>query len=196
MSDIIRYRDARREDAREISVFFLSAWPVESFLEMAEGLTVEALREIVEEYVKADDNLYSYRNTIVAETGGKVVGAINGYDGERFKEMKRPVVLDLEKRFGEVPYASVNETGPGEFYLDSIGVSPEMRSCGIGSGLFRAMIGRAAKDGHKIAGLLVDDDNPKAEALYRRLGFKYVDDKDFLGHTMKHLQVMTEDFGK
>lgn len=188
------YRNARKEEAKEIACYLLSAWPVEAFLEMSDDLTVEGLRDMVAEYVEAEDTIYSYRNTIVAEVEGRLAGAITGYDGSRFEEMKRPVIEDLEKRFGEVPYASVRETAPGEFYLDSIGVDPQMRSHGIGSGLFKAMIGRAAEEGHTVAGLLVDYDNPKAEALYLRLGFRYVDDMDFLGHAMKHLQISTEGY--
>ena len=194
MSDRICFRDACRNDSADIAGYLLSAWPVEVFLGMDESLTVETLKEIVRGYVESEDTIYSYRNTIVAVCDGKVVGAINGYDGNDFKELKRPVAEDLRRRFGDVPYASVEETGPGEFYLDSIGVSEEMRSRGVGSGLFRAMIRRARLLGHKVAGLLVDYDNPRAEALYRRLGFGYVGDTDFMGHRMKHLQVDTESF--
>lgn len=194
MSDNVYCRDARKEDSEAIAEYLVSAWPVEVFLEMDANLTLCGLRAIIRTYVEAEDTIYSYRNTVVAVSDGTVVGAINGYSGDRFKELKRPVVEDLRKRFGDIPYASVEETGPGEFYLDSIGVNPSMRSKGIGSGLFKAMIRRASLGGHKVAGLLVDYDNPKAEALYRRLGFEYVDDKDFLGHRMKHLQVMTGSF--
>ena len=53
--------------------------------------------------------------------------------------------------------------------------------------LFEAQCERAASLGHKVAGLIVDVDKPQAEALYARLGFTYLDDKDFFGHTMKHM---------
>ena len=33
----------------------------------------------------------------------------------------------------------------------------------------------------------MDVDKPQAEALYTRLGFTYLDDKDFFGHAMKHM---------
>ncbi len=53
--------------------------------------------------------------------------------------------------------------------------------------LFESQIERAALLGHKVVGLIVDEDKPQAEALYTRLGFRYVDDKDFFGHKMKHM---------
>lgn len=192
----ISYRDARKEDAWDISGFFMAAWPVEEFLKMSDSLTVSGLRDMVRGYAEAEDTLYSYRNTIVAECDGRVVGAICGYDGADFRRLKRPVTEDLRSRFGEVAYASSEETGPGEFYLDSIGVDSDMRSHGIGSGLFSAMVARAAGLGHATVGLLVDDDNPRAEKLYARLGFRTVGKVDFLGHMMKHMQAETASFGK
>ena len=47
---------------------------------------------------------------------------------------------------------------------------------------------RAAQFGHDVVGLLVDLDNPSAEKLYERLGFRTVGEKDFFGHRMKHKQ--------
>ena len=60
-------------------------------------------------------------------------------------------------------------------------------SGGVATLLFEAQCERAASSGHKVAGLIVDVDKAKAEALYARLGFRYIDDKDFFVHTMKHM---------
>ena len=84
-------------------------------------------------------------------------------------------------------FAQLKETEAGEFYLDSVGVLPEYRGRGIASSLFEAQCRRAASLGHKVAGLIVDEDKPQAEALYARLGFIYKDDRDFFGHKMKHM---------
>ena len=37
-------------------------------------------------------------------------------------------------------------------------------------------------------GLLCDKGNPKAERLYTKVGFQYVNDTTWGGHAMKHLQ--------
>ena len=63
----------------------------------------------------------------------------------------------------------------------------EYRRSGIGTKLFEAQISRAGSLGHKVVGLIVDEDKPKAEALYSRLGFIHIDNKDFFGHPMKHM---------
>ena len=86
-------------------------------------------------------------------------------------------------------FALLKETEAGEFYLDSVGVLKEYRGKGIASKLFAAQIERARSLGHKVAGLIVDIDKPKAEALYTRLGFRHIDNKDFFGHPMKHMVI-------
>lgn len=191
----VTVRDARREDAAEIAALIVMAWPVQEFLDMQEGLTLEKFTDYIRKFVEADDNLYSYRYTkvavLVSEDGTeRVVGMMNGYDGAQYKALKQPVLDAMSRDFDSGrDFGAVTETEAGEFYLDSAGVDPSMRSMGIGSKLFEAMLARASDEGFKVAGLIVDEDKPKAEALYLRLGFKTVGFRDFLGHRMKHMQI-------
>jgi GNAT superfamily N-acetyltransferase len=64
---------------------------------------------------------------------------------------------------------------------------PERRSHGIGTMLIRAAEALAAQHGHGRIGLGVDDYNPRAAALYLRLGYQetgchYVDRYPYLDH--------------
>lgn len=176
-------RKARREEAAQIAKLFMLAWPVEEILE-SNGLTYEQLHESMTMVAAAEETIYSYENTIVAEADGKVVGALCAYDGADYQRLKQPVVDALGADSG---FAQLKETDAGEFYLDSVGVLPQYRGRGIASSLFEAQCERAASLGHKVAGLIVDVDKPQSEALYARLGFTHLDDKDFFGHTMKHM---------
>ena len=176
---MITIRQARKEDAAQIAELFMLAWPAE---EIAQGLgiSVKELHESMTGVAASPETIYSFENSIVAEVDGKVAGAMCAYD-VRFKQ---PIleVIGEDSGFGQL-----RETEAGEFYLDSVGVYPEFRGMGIASKIIEAQVARAASLGHKVAGLLVDVDNPRAEALYSRLGFKYVDDKDFFGHPMRHM---------
>ena len=176
-------RRARKEEAAQIAELFMLAWPVEEILE-SNGLTYEQLHESMTAIAAAEETIYSYENTIVAEVDGMVVGAMCAYDGADYQRLKQPIVDVLGADSG---FALLKETEAGEFYLDSVGVLPEYRGRGIASSLFEVQCERAASLGHKVAGLIVDADKPQAEALYARLGFTYLDDKDFFGHTMKHM---------
>lgn len=176
-------RKARKEEAAQIAELFMLAWPVEEILE-SNGIPYEQLHESMTAIAAAEETIYSYENTFVAEVDGKVVGAMCAYDGADYMRLKQPIVNELGADSG---FAQLKETKAGEFYLDSVGVLPEYRGRGIASSLFEAQCERAASLGHKVAGLIVDVDKPQAEALYARLGFTYLDDKDFFGHTMKHM---------
>lgn len=176
-------RRARKEEAAQIAELFMLAWPVEEIMK-SNGLTYEQLYESMIAIATTEETIYSYENTIVAEVDGMVVGAMCAYDGADYQRLKQPIVDILGADSG---FAQLKETEAGEFYLDSVGVLPEYRGRGVASSLFEAQCERAASLGHKVAGLIVDVDKPQAEALYARLGFTYLDNKDFFGHTMKHM---------
>ena len=185
-------RQARKEEASQIAELFMLAWPVDEILE-SNGLTREQLHESITLIAASEETIYSYENTIVAEVDGKVVGAMCAYDGADYQRLKQPIVDVLGQDCG---FAQLKETEEGEFYLDSVGVLQEYRGRGIASRLINAQCERAESQGHKIAGLIVDVDKPQAEALYARLGFIHLDDKDFFGHTMKHMVRQLEMTGK
>ena len=182
MNNII-IRAAYKYDASQIAELFMLAWPVDEILE-SNGITYEQLHESMTEVAASEQTIYSYENTYVAEIEGKIVGAMCAYDGADYQRLKQPVVDLLGNDSG---FAQLKETEKGEFYLDSVGVLEEYRGRGIASKLFAAQIERARSLGHTVVGLIVDEDKPQAEALYRRLGFRHIDNKDFFGHPMKHM---------
>ena len=149
--------------------------------------STHALYPVFLTLARMEHSQYSYVNTLVAESGGRVVGALVGYDGARLKELREPIFPLLEQHLGEAINIE-DETEAGEFYLDSLGVLPECRGCGIGRALIVAMRDRAFAEGYERVGLIVDFDNPDAERLYQSLGFRRVGTKRFLGHDMHHLQ--------
>ena len=187
-------RDAVREDANEIAGLIVYAWPVQEFLDMRPGMTVDGFIQFIQSFVEAEGTLYSYENTKVAvlsDDNGKerIVGAMNAYDGSLYSTLKQPILDRMAAEFGsDDDFRATVETEAGEFYLDSVAVDPQMRSKGIGSMLFEAAFERARESGFDKVGLIVDEDKPKAEALYLRLGFRQAGIKDFFGHRMKHMQ--------
>lgn len=145
------------------------------------------LAPIFAELASRDVSQYSYRNALVAEVEGSVVGAIIGYDGARLDELRKPLYELLVAKFGSVRPIE-DETSVGEFYVDSIAVMPQWRGRGVGRALLSAARDRAFATGHERVGLIVDFENPRAEALYKSLGFERVNATTFLGHDMWHMQ--------
>lgn len=59
--------------------------------------------------------------------------------------------------------------GAGTLY--QLAVLPELQSCGLGTVLIRALEARVRESGRQRVDLGVGDDNPRARALYERLGY-------------------------
>ncbi|MFB6812955.1 GNAT family N-acetyltransferase [Streptomyces sp. NPDC056347] len=76
--------------------------------------------------------------------------------------------VGLPVAVGGVDY-TVKE-GAGEIW--QLGVHPALRSCGIGTLLIRSAERRISARGLTRAELGVEEDNPRARALYERLGYQ------------------------
>ena len=121
---------------------------------------------------RMEDTLYSYRHTRIAEMGGRAVGALIGYDGGRYAEM-RAKTFGLVQSSGLDLSKNAMETGEGEFYLDSLAIVPECRGRKIGLQLMRDRMEWAARNGFRTITLLVDKDKPHLQWYYESLGFAF-----------------------
>lgn len=134
-------------------------------------------------------NFAGPQHTLVAmSTDGILVGILVAYDGADVKRLRKRFIEAAIVAFGMDYSAMELETEEGEFYLDSLAVSNQYRGKGIASKLLDAAISRARELGLPAVGLLCDKGNPKAERLYTKVGFQYVNDTTWGGHAMKHLQ--------
>ena len=162
---IVQLRDATSEDAPFIARVVLAGIEL---LDMDAALpdNQRVLYEHLVGICRMDDTLYSFRNTRIAEVDGCAVGALVAYDGARYAMMR-------EKTFGLVQQTSgmdlnhkAMETGPGEFYLDSMAILSDYRGAGIGKMLMRDRIDFALSNGFQKVTLLVDKDKPRLQRYY------------------------------
>ncbi|MGF1241704.1 GNAT family N-acetyltransferase [Streptomyces sp. 2-6] len=75
--------------------------------------------------------------------------------------------VDLPVAIGGVDY----QVSPGAGTLWQLAVLPALQSCGLGTLLVRAAEQRILNRGLRRAELAVEEDNPRARALYERLGY-------------------------
>lgn len=178
-------RQASEDDAQLIASAVVMAIGGE---ESARKYCGDDYMTVLEELARMETSQYSWHNALVAEVDGALAGTVIGYDGARLQELRSHTFDVIRMHIGtSLPFIE-DETGPGEFYLDSIAVLPAFRGCGVGGRLLAAMRDRALAEGHERVGLLVDFGNPDAERLYLSLGFTRVEERKFLGHDMWHLQ--------
>jgi len=139
-------------------------------------------------FVEKENNQYSYKNCLVAESENEVIGTLNIYDGGKLESLRAPIVAYIKTHFG-IGFDHEKETQEGEYYIDSLGVGKNHQKKGIGTELLQFTIDRYVKSDQRTVGLLVDEDNPNAEKLYLKLGFEFVGRKALAGKKMKHLQL-------
>lgn len=179
---------ATKDQAKEIARLIMMAMTDDRCLHFCgNGYGLEDFRKMMTLLVEREDSQYSYKNTLVALDGSKVVGISVSYDGSKLYELRRPF-LELALKYTGKDHSDMDdETQAGELYLDSLAVLPNYRRQGIASRLIRATKERADRMGLPCVGLLVDKGNPSGEALYASVGFRYANDSQWGGHPMKHL---------
>ena len=177
---IVQLRDATSEDAPFIARVVLAGIEL---LDMDAALpdNQRVLYEHLVGICRMDDTLYSYRNTRIAEVDDCAVGALVAYDGARYAKMR-------EKTFGLVQQTSgmdlnhkAMETGPGEFYLDSMALLSDYRGVGIGKMLMRDRVDFSLSNGFQKVTLLVDKDKPRLQRYYECEGFAFSEEMFVFG---------------
>ena len=172
MDKKIYIRDATLDDASFVARVVLAGIDM---LDIDAALPDEqrAIFEHLMDICRMDETLYSYLNTRIAKIDGKPVGALVAYDGAHYARMR-------EKTFGLVQQTSgldlnrnAMETGPGEFYLDSMAILSDYRGIGIGKMLMRDRMDYALSSGFEKVTLLVDKDKPRLQQYYESLGFVF-----------------------
>ena len=178
---------ARKEQAAEIASLIMLAMTHESCRWFAGPQhTLEDFHALMTKLVEREDSQYSYLNTLVATVDDKVAGICTSYDGALLLPLRRTFIEGALEAFGIDYNGFDEETQAGELYLDSLAVFPEYRGRGIATQLIRATLQKGMEVGLPV-GLLVNKENPKAEKLYRSLGFDFANDTTWGGHDMRHL---------
>lgn len=134
------------------------------------------------------DVLYSYENTLIAEVDGERVGIMISYDGALYSTLRVKTFSNVGDALKCDFSNMADEAKAGEYYLDTLAVSPDMRRKGIGRALLTAALERGRKTGIEKATLLVSPKNPPALRLYSSLGFKPTRMVHAFDHNYLHME--------
>ena len=179
---------ARPDEAARIADLIIMAMTEECCLHFCgPGHDIRDFRRVMTSLVSRPDTQYSYNNTLVATIEDNIVGICVSYDGALLHLLRQPFIDAAQQEWGMDHSSIPDETQAGELYIDSLAVDPEYRGRGIASLLLRATIDKSRALGLPSTGLLVDLGNPKAEALYNKVGFQYAETNSWGGHEMRHL---------
>ena len=180
-------RKAELNDAEKMAECLLLAMEEIVFEFIGENNSPKAL-EFMNWCVKTENTQYSYQNAWVAVLDNEVIGAVVMYDGKELHRLRSSVKGYL-KNITTKPFVPEDETGPGEMYIDSFGVSEKHQGKGVGSKMLEHLIQEFHVKQGLTLGLLVEKNNPAAKRLYQRLGFKKAGEKELVGKQMDHMQI-------
>ena len=197
MNNNISIREARPEEAGRIADLIIMAMTEECCLHFCgPDHDIDDFRRVMTSLVARTDTQYSYLNTLVAieETApvpgvsapGCIVGICVSYDGALLHQLRQAFIDAAIKEWGMDHSAIPDETQAGELYLDSLAVDPAYRGRGIARLLLEASVEKSKRMNLPSTGLLVDVGNPRAEALYNKVGFRYDGTNSWGGHDMRH----------
>ncbi len=161
----IELRKGLSDDAEFISHMVMEAMGIDS------NFDPELLKVMVG-ICKREDTLYSYKNADIVTCNGSVAGGILSYNGGDYQEMSDRTFTYIAKEMGAKKLEPGTETGPGEYYLDSLYVSPEFRGHHISNILVQNALETAQGLGFTLASLLVDTKKTYLHKLYENLGFR------------------------
>lgn len=167
----VTYRAARPEDSLILAELtnIASGGVVEYlFHDLLPGVSSV---QIVAQGLKSDLAPHSYKNGIVAERNGEVVGMAMSYASDLHgvtDEMRAFVPGDRLEHLKDFYDARVENS----WYLDALAVNPEFRGKGIGTELIGLVKAKARDKGYRTLSLITFADNETALRVYRRAGFE------------------------
>ncbi|MDX1695919.1 MAG: GNAT family N-acetyltransferase [Ketobacteraceae bacterium] len=194
ITERLEIRPARKTDQGPLAeLMYSSGWDIYDYIHTRDGRN-HSLDYIASEF-KSGRGLCSWKLLTVAVLDGEVVGTGTFYNREAYQAMPLQSLIALIGYYGVGFFPRlrramdttklVKPPEPGELYLANFGVVPHLRGAGVGSKLLKHKIEEARRQDYRTVALDVANHNPKAEALYSRLGFAVTRSKAMQGRDGK-----------
>jgi len=162
---------AVKEDLKEVMPLLLSAIGHIAYTLAGTEDDSEVERILGDFYVR-DDNRISYKHVLVDRREDGIAGMLISYAGDGAPELDVPFITrpgrDKGVRADETIAVEAQE---GDYYLDSIAVAERYQGQGIAKALISAFEQKGAEAGCSKLSLIVEPENARAYAIYKKLGF-------------------------
>jgi ribosomal protein S18 acetylase RimI-like enzyme len=174
-------RPAVPSDAAKAMPLILSAIGHIAFVLAGTADTQEAVA-ILTAFFGQEDNRLCYRNTLVTEEEGDLIGLAILYDGAQARALDLPLERAAARKLLNSNYRIPTEPELSDYYLDTLSVAPSHQGKGHGRRLIEAGCERARALGHHRLALLVEVESVAIKGLYQRVGFRAEFTKWIGGH--------------
>ena len=165
---LARFRAATKEDRYELArLFRIASSGVATYMwsrlaPKYPGLTPLEIRAC--RFAREEGN-FSYKNCVVAEQDGAVIGMLFTFPIEERQEADDEPADPILKPYEELEI-------PGSFYICALALLPSFRGRGVGTKMLSMARKQAYERGFGTLSLLVFEQNEGAVRLYERNGFK------------------------
>jgi ribosomal protein S18 acetylase RimI-like enzyme len=184
------FRRAQPQDAEEASRLVYSVGPEGFDYTFSQGNTTAP--EFLRYAFLEGGGFFGYRNHIVVEAAGRLVGTGAFYSGHEYNALSIGISKQIFRFYGFPGFLSVMRrsfqalslTPPPRKdmeYIADLAVTEDMRSRGIATALLERQKEVARRKGRRVYALDVSVNNPRARKLYERLGFKVTGYNRFRG---------------
>lgn len=165
-ADAVLFRTATPEDCAHLALFAdMATRRLTSFLWGQAASPGQSSFEVGRNAILNDRSHYMYyANWRVAEHGGKLVGALNGYVIP--EPTGSPPALDVIK-----PLNALKDVAAGTWYIAVASIYPEHQGKGFGKALLTEAVSIARAAGNDRLTLMVGSFNERAYGLYEKSGF-------------------------
>ncbi len=186
----LRFRTARPEDADVAVELMYSAGP--QAFEYGFSSPGQSARMFLRHCFESGRGLFGCQNHTVVEARGEVLAIGSFYSDQMYPALNRMLVWQMLQFFPLSAWPRVLYRGlqlqkllpaPGRrsLYVANLGVLPSQRGRGIGEALLRRQHAQARQQGLHTCALDVASSNPRAQALYERLGYVQQSEQRFTG---------------
>ncbi|WP_409346453.1 GNAT family N-acetyltransferase [Paenibacillus sp. MBLB4367] len=141
----------------------------------------EALH-ILKEFYKQPGNRISYENVIVDERDGRIAGMLVAYHGSEAESLDQPFLERIRRVKGIANYTIEKESRVEDYYLDAVAVHEDYQGKGIAKMLMKAFEAKAEALGYPTVGLIVEEHNERAHAIYVKQGYRTEGELTVYGH--------------
>ncbi len=160
-------RQAEASDARDLAKLIdIAGEGIPAWLWAQKCQAGQTPLEVGAERAQRAEGGFSYRNALVAEKNGEVLGMVLGYPIDAAStgdpsNFPAPIA----------PFVELEAQSVGTWYINALAVFAGNRESGIGSKLLNAVEVQAAAEGYPVMSIQVYAQNVGAHRLYQRLGY-------------------------
>lgn len=183
MASQIEFRAAQPSDVHAAVPLIYSSGP-EAFNFVFKPTPAQEAQNFLRRAFVRPGGEFGYRNHIVALVNHQVVGIGTAFSGDAVLEYTTSAARVIFGMYGLHSFRVainglrveniVKQPQGNIHYIAHLGVVPELRSQGIGAAIVQELLQQGARRGRSIAELDVAVTNPRAQALYERLGFQII----------------------